>query len=141
MTSFIFLPRKDRSLTKTPSKYVQCSLYKYWLHHFPLSRIFINGSAYLDKLAVKITISKYSDNYSRKASTPGLTSTYTSHFLSSISIERTISGESGGLKEECTNVSSKSRTKVFLFLFLSDLGNNKPSPSNISWISSVYSLI
>lgn len=49
--------------------------------------------------------------------------------MPSISTGKTISGYSGGLNEEWTKVSSKSKTKVFLVYFPGILGPNKPSPS------------
>jgi hypothetical protein len=57
---------------------------------------------------------------------PGLTRTKTLNFLPSISTGRTILGSLGGLNEECTSVSSRSRTRVFLPYDLGLYGGNTP---------------
>jgi hypothetical protein len=71
------------------------------------------GSAYLERLAVKITSSQCFYMRLRNSVTPGLTRMYMLHMLPSISTGRIMSGFSMGLKEECTSVSSRSRTSVF----------------------------
>jgi hypothetical protein len=101
---------------------VQCSLNKRLEHQGMLLIRFMSwtkGSAYLDKLAVKTTISKWLYIISQNSKTPGLRSTNTVHYLPSISIERVISAGVGwGLKDEWTRVSSRSRIRVLRpFLF------------------------
>lgn len=53
------------------------------------------------------------DNLYKKNSVPGLIKTNTLHTFPSISTGNIISGFGGGLKLECTRVSSKSSINVF----------------------------
>lgn len=57
---------------------------------------------------------------------PGLTRTYTLNLLPSISTGSTMLGSAGGLKEECTRVSSRSNIKLFLPLLRGLYGFKTP---------------
>lgn len=80
---------------------------------FSGSRRSKRGSAYLLRLAVKTTTSYICPTAERNSSIRGRLRTYTSTILPSISTGMMKSGSRIGLKEECTRVSSKSRTSVF----------------------------
>ena len=113
--SFRSLPSRLRSLTKEVLIKVQCSLKRRKGQYPFLSMISRRGSAYLERLAVKITISYLEDIFSRNSFTPGRTRTWMSciSFSSSILII-TSEGHSKGKKPEWTKVSSRSRINVFL---------------------------
>ena len=117
------------SFTKYPLIRIQWSLYNLWVHTFSLSNISIKGSAYwiiniytLAILAVNITSSNKLPILVKNSSTPGLFNTWTFLTISSISIFYQINltlriisvPYLKGSKEEWINVSSKSKTKVFL---------------------------
>ena len=73
--SFKSLPNFFKSLTKEVLIKVQCSLNNLKGQKPFLSIISNKGSAYLLKLAVKITISYLFDIFSKNSLTPGLTKT------------------------------------------------------------------
>ena len=90
-----------------------------------------SGSAYLLRLAVKTTTSKRSPTSAMNRSMKGRFKTYTSTTLSSISTGMMKSGLGTGLKEECTSVSSRSRTRHFLCLSCGAAGPMTGSPAHM----------
>jgi hypothetical protein len=125
MMSLIFRPSQVKSLMNIPFNSVQCSQNSQSVQIFVGSRKSINGSAYFERLAVKITTSKRSLMLSRNSVTNGRIRTNTSRILDSISTFKTICGFGIGTKDECTKVSSKSKMRVLRCAFEGCFGPSK----------------